>query len=80
MVLHRCRESLARDGRVRDELRLEEIQHRLVGVEHAVHDVLGQPLEVGAPGGEEVGGALGPVEHGEEGVAFLAGGVVETDV
>lgn len=80
MILHSPGEPLTRDGRVRDELRLHEIQHRFVGVEHAVDDVFRQPLEVGAPGSEEVGGALGPVERCEEGGAFFTVGKVEMDV
>ena len=57
-----------------------KVQCRVVGVEHAVHHVLCQPLEVGAPGGKEVRGALGSVNHCEEGGSFFAICCVETDV
>lgn len=78
MVLHR--KALADDGGVTNELRLLKIQHRLVGEEHAVDNVLGQPLEVGTPGSEHVGGAFGAVDRVEEVGAFLAVGGVEMDV
>ena len=80
MIQHVRSEPQAHNGRVRDELRLHRIQHCIVGAEHAVNYVLGQPLEVGAPVGEEVGDAVRSVERGEEGGAFFAGGWVEMDM
>lgn len=54
-----------------DQLPLHGIQHPVIGAHHTVYDMLGQPPEVGARVGEEVGITLRPIELLEEGGVFV---------